>query len=466
MNIERPLIAMEAEHGVLGALMHKPEQCEEVGAFLSPLDFSNDDNATLYSLILGCHSKKVQPDSITLAEKRAELPSGEMTIVYASEIMRNVPSAANGLAYARIVVERAKARKLYDTAMALMDLAQQTGSVAQQIAQAQSMIMELNAQDETPDVVRLNDSLGDVFDDMETYRNNGGVAGEKFGLPDLDKIVVGLGPGTMTVIAGRPGTGKTVLGMQVAEHVAVREKKSALIFSLEMTHKELSKRALASVSSVSLNSINTGSALMSDDACTRLTGGVAKMHQSDIRYCDKPALTLSRIRSIARFEHRAKPLSIIVIDYIGLIAPEPNSKHQNRNLELGAISRGLKALAKELGIPVVVLAQLNRGIEGRADKKPQMSDLRDSGEIEQDADVIIMAHRDMNSVQGQNGITEMNVVKCRHAQVGFCLLQFQGEYARFVSCAQEREEEQYQPQQSPQTRKSARSLMNSFGGAV
>ncbi|MDU4249041.1 DnaB-like helicase C-terminal domain-containing protein [Pseudomonas sp.] len=457
---ERPLIAMEAEHGVLGALMKRPDLCETVGAFLSPADFSDADNALLYTMILGCHSKKIVPDPLALAEVRVELPSGELTMVYATELWQNVASSANAETYGRIVVERSKARSLYAAGERLMELAQQRGKIPEQIAEAQGIVLDLNAQDERPDVVTLREAMIPVFDDMEIRLNGTKPIGLKFNLPDLDEVVQGLRPGNLVIIAGRPGTGKTVLGVGLADEIAVRNKGSALVFSLEMSQAELAKRSLAALSGVSQGMIDSGQALLCDDSITRMTAAVNHVANGDVRICDKGALTFSRICAIARFENRAKPLSLIVIDYLGLIAPEPNSRHQNRNQELGAISRGLKALAKELGVPVVALAQLNRSIETRADAKPKMSDLRDSGEIEQDADVIIMAHRDMNSPQGQNGITELDVVKCRHAKPGFCLLQFQGEFARFVSCAQQREEQQQQ-QAKPQ-RPSAKSMMANY----
>ncbi|MFV3387856.1 DnaB-like helicase C-terminal domain-containing protein [Pseudomonas sp. NY15364] len=460
MNADRPLIAMEAEQGVLGALMKQPDLCETVGAFLAHSDFSHEDNAALYNMILACHSKKIQPDPLSLAEIRAELPSGDLTLVYAGELWSNVPSAANGVHYARIVVERSKARALYETGQRLMEIAQERGRIPEQIAQAQSLVFDLVAQEERPDVVTLREAMQPVFDEMEMRWTGQKAVGLEFNLPDLDGIVKGLRPGNLAIIAGRPGTGKTVLGVGLADEIAVRKSGAALIFSLEMSQAELAKRSLAALSSVSQGLIESGKALDDGEAIVRMTAAVAKAADADVRICDKGALTFSRICSIARFQHRANPLDVIVIDYLGLIAPEPNSKHQNRNQELGAISRGLKALAKELGIPIIALAQLNRSIETRADAKPKMSDLRDSGEIEQDADVIIMAHRDMNSPQGQNGITELDVVKCRHAKPGFCLLQFQGEYARFVSCAQQREEEQVQT--ASKGRPSARSMVADF----
>ncbi|MNO23693.1 Replicative DNA helicase [compost metagenome] len=459
---ERPLIAIEAEHGVLGALMHKPEQCETVGAFLAVEHFSNPDHGALYAMILGCHSKKTHPDSITLAEIRAELPSGELTIVYASEIMRNVPSAANGVQYAKIVRERANARRMHEIGQRIMDLAMQRGRIQDQYAEAQQLVMELSAVDESPDVVTLAQALGPVVDQMDDRFNGRAVSGLKFGLQDLDGIIHGLRPGNLVIVAGRPGTGKTVLGVGLAEEIAVRHGGSALIFSLEMSQAELAKRSLASLSSVEQGLIDSGNALKDEDAIVRITAAVSKMNQADVRICDKGGITFSRICGIARFEHRAKPLSVIVIDYLSMIATDPNAKFQNRNLELGSYTRGFKALAKELGIPIVVLSQLNRSIETRADPKPKMSDLRDSGEIEQDADVIIMAHRDMNTDHGQNGITEIDVVKCRHAKPGFCVLQFQGEFARFTNAAQS---QQYQQEENVRPiRPSAKAMMNKRPG--
>lgn len=452
----RSLVSIEAEHGVLGALMHRPELCEVVGAKLAIEDFSEADHSALYSMILACHSKKTKPDPISLSDMRSELPSGEMTIVYASEIMRNVPSASNGERYAAIVTERARARKLYEAGQAMMELAQSAGSLPEQVAEAQRIALDLNAEDETPDVVTHTEGLGQVFEDMQARLDGVKHMGIDFGLPDLDRIINGIRPGNLAIIAGRPGTGKTVLGVGIADHVALSTGKGSLIFSLEMATKELSKRSLASVAGVSQNKIESGEAICDSEMKLKLECAVAKLHALDVRICDKPALTFARICSIARFQHRAKPLSVIVVDYLSLIATEPNSK-LNRNQELGQYTRGFKALAKSLGVPIIVLAQLNRGIEMRADPKPKMSDLRDSGEIEQDADMIIMAHRDMNSERGRNGITEIDVVKCRHAKPGFCLLQFQGEMARFVSCdrsAYEQQEESAEP-----AKKSAKAFM-------
>lgn len=447
----RELISADAEHGVLGALMLKPELCESIGAMLSPADFGYEDNSALYSMILGAHSTGVAADCVTLSSIRSHLPSGEMTLVYAAEITRNVPSAANGNHYAKIVLERAKARKLHELGLTLIEMAATRGNVSEQIAQAQQMAMDLVSHEERPDVVFMSQAMLEVVDEVEQRWRGEKAMGLDFGISDLDKIVKGMRPGNLIIVAGRPGTGKTVLGLNAAEHLSIKGNKETLIFSLEMSAKELAKRAVASVGLIDQGMIDSGAVFNDDDATSRMTAAAASIRHDHVRICDKGALSLSRIASIARFENRVKRLDLIVIDYLGLISSDPGSKHTNRNHEVGAISRGLKALAKELEIPVIALCQLNRGIESRGDAKPKMSDLRDSGEIEQDADVIIFAHRDNRSSHGSKGLTEIDVAKCRHAQPGYCLLQFQGAFARFVMPAPMEIEAYYAEKEKSQT---------------
>jgi len=460
MITDRPLVAMEAEYGVVGSLFIKPDLIETIGSMVSPTDFYDQDVAEIYTLILAARSAGRPADPVSIADIRHVLASGELTMIRASEIYNGVPSAANGLEYARIVVERSRARKVAEIGQSIIDMASHARPLAGIIADAQEAVLALNSEDDEPDVISLREALGPVVDEMDARFNGEGINGHATGLKDLDELVQGLRGSHVIIIAGRPGTGKTTLGLGIAEQLTIRESKSALVFSLEMSAKELSKRSLAASSAVTLGSIDTGQAMGNGESITRITGAVSRMHSADLRICQKGGLPLSRIRNIARFQHRAKPLDLIVIDYIGLIAPEAGSRQQNRNLELGAISRGIKAMAKELNIPIIVLAQLNRSIETRSVKKPQMSDLRDSGEIEQDADIIMIAHRDEDSDLGRSGVTEIDVVKHRHAAVGNCLLQHQGEFARFVNYAGQRE--QQQEASSPPPRKSSKSLLNDF----
>jgi len=431
----RPLTAPEAEAGVVGALMLNPEMCEKVGAFLDRIHFADPDIGAMYGLCLMARSKGMVPDAVTLSELLSTLPSGSDTLSLAAQIQMGVTSSANGEVYARIVVERYKARQLRDVAQQIHELANSRGKIRDQIAQAQSLVMDLMSADDAPEVISMREALRPVFDEMDARYNGKQAMGLEFGLPDLDKIIRGLRPGNLAVIAGRPGSGKTVLGVNLAMYNAIRKGKKALIFSLEMSSAELAKRALSAESGIPQTHIETGDALNHEDMIQSVTLAVSRLSDSGVRMCDKGGLTLSRILSIARFQHRAEPLDLIIIDYLGLINSDPGSRHQNRNQELGAVSRSLKALAKELNIPIVALAQLNRSIESRGETRPRMSDLRDSGEIEQDADVIIMAHRDSKPERGELGITDIEVVKCRHATTGHTVLSLQGDKARFVAVA-------------------------------
>lgn len=434
---ERDLISLEAEHGTLGALMFKPELCEEIGAFLSANEFSEEDNGLIYTTILACHSKGITPDPITMAEICPFVPGGSSMIYAAGMIANNIRSAANGLRYARIVSERAAARRLYFVGQRIMEIARSQGSLPAQVAEAQQALFDLSVEDETPDVVGYQDLMSGVIAEMDARYVGDTEIGLEFGLPDLDGIIKGLRPGNLVIVAAKPGVGKTVLGTNLADKIATKDGKSALIFSLEMPGAELVKRALAAAGGVPKDWIDAGGK-ESDEYWPMLTNAVNVLHDADVRLCDKGSLTFGRLCNIARFQHRAKPLHLIVIDYLTLIRPDKDSRFGTRSQEVGAFSRGLKALAKELGLPIVVLAQLNRASDGRAatESKPRMSDLRDSGEIEQDADVVILGHRG-DDAAGRDGITAWDVAKVRHARPGRCVLQFQGQFQRFVSAAKE-----------------------------
>lgn len=432
---QRDLVSTEAEHGVLGALMIKPDLCEEIGAFLSASDFSDDDTAMMYTLILSTHSKGIRPDPITLSEICDLMPSGDQTIISAAMISRNVPSAANAIPYAKIVVERSIARRLYDAGQRIMKLACSKGSLPAQVAEAQQSLFDLSVNEDVPDVQHYRDMLSGVIEEMDARLNGTLEIGLHFGLPDLDDIIKGLRPGNLVIVAGKPGTGKTVLGTNLADRISSKEGKSSLIFSLEMPGAELVKRALAAAGGVDKGWIDTGGK-DSDQYWPALTSAVDILSKSDVRICDKGSLTFSRICNIARFQHRAKPLHLIVVDYLTLIRSDKEDRFGTRSQEIGSFTRGFKALAKELNLPIVVLAQFNRASESRAagESKPRMSDLRDSGEIEQDADIVILGSR-ADDERGRNGITTWDVAKVRHASPGSCVLQFQGNFQRFVSAA-------------------------------
>ncbi len=273
------------------------------------------------------------------------------------------------------------------------------------------------------DYYKASEILPAVIDTIDSKFNKTMPTGLSTGLEKLDELVRGLRPGNMIVVGGLTGSGKTILGLQIAQHVTCKLAGAGLA----MTKEELVTRGLASLGGINLSALDSGD--LQDDDWPKLTSAANVLMGAKLYVNDQAGMTVARIRSIARQCQRREGLSVLLIDYIQLISAESSS---NRSLEVGKISTALKNLAKELKIPVIVLAQLNRGSTNRPDKRPRPSDIRDSGQIEQDADVVILVHRDMESEEGQNGVTELIVGKVRHARVGSCMVQQQGKYVRFV----------------------------------
>lgn len=432
MNEYRELYSDEAEHALLGSLMLDGELFDSITASVTTADFHDPENAALYQVMLDLHATGAPVDPVTLHDFKPFLPSGGTTIAYAGELARNTPSTANWKAYARTVTERAVLRRLVDAADALRESASENRPVAEIIASAQQAMADLRDLDTgEPDYKRMDSVVTRNIDIIEAKFNGAVQSGLSTGLVDLDKLIRGLRKKTVTIVAGLPGSGKTTLGLQIAQHIACSGLGVGMVFSLEMPEEELGNRALASLGSVDLQVLDNGQLL--DEDWPRLTSAVSKIMDKPLYVSDKSGLTVPRIRSICRQVKRKHGLDVVVIDYIGLIGSD--GKAFNRTAELGKISTGIVNIAKELEVPVILLAQLNRDSTKRPGKKPIASDLRDSGQIEADAHCIILVHRDMDDEQGQNGVTELIMPKCRHAPVGSCVVQQQGKFARFVNFA-------------------------------
>lgn len=435
--MSRELFSVEAEHGVLGAIMLDSSLFDEITSKVQVSDFYIPDNAALYEAIIECQASGDPIDAVTVGLARPILPSGENALAFAAEIAKNVPSAANWKTYARHVMERAVLRRLIDAAAAVSDMAFEEAPLSDVIARAQQAMADLRDLDDgEPDYKRLDEIIGKNIDVLDDKFNHRVPAGIQTGLADLDKMIKVLKRKTVTVIGGLPGSGKTTLGMQICQHVALNDIGPALVFSLEMPEEELGNRMLASVGSIDFGRIDIGTT-MEDEDWPRLTSAVNKINGKPLFVSDASGQTLSKIRSTARMVQRKHGLAILAIDYIGLIKSE--EKSQNRTAELSKISTGIVNLAKELNVPVVLLAQLNRESTKRPGKKPIASDLKDCGQIEADAHMILLVHRDTDTEEGQNGVTEIIMPKCRHAQVSSCLVQQQGKFLRFVNFAGARE---------------------------
>jgi replicative DNA helicase len=432
MNDYRELYSDEAEHALLGALMLDGDLFDSITASVTTADFHDPENAALFQVMLDLHATGAPVDPVTLNDFKPYLPSSRPTIAYAGELAKNTPSTANWRAYARTVSERAVLRRLVDAADAVRDSANENRPVAEIIASAQQAMADLRDLDTgEPDYKRMDEVVTRNIDIIDAKFNGAVQSGLSTGLADLDKLIRGLRKKTVTIVAGLPGSGKTTLGLQIAQHIACTGLGVGMVFSLEMPEEELANRALASLGSVDLQVLDSGR--LEDDDWPRLTSAVNKINGKPLYVSDKSGLTVSRIRSICRQVKRKHGLDVVVIDYIGLIGSD--GKAFNRTAELGKISTGIVNIAKELEVPVILLAQLNRDSTKRPSKKPIASDLRDSGQIEADAHCIILVHRDMDSEEGQNGATELLMPKCRHAPVGSCVVQQQGKFARFVNFA-------------------------------
>ncbi|MFK3944145.1 replicative DNA helicase [Pseudomonas monteilii] len=434
----RDLYSLEAEHGVLGATIHASMAqdhglVEDILGQVTAADFYHADNAALFEAMVECRDQHMPIDPVTVGMIRRTLPSGDLVLAYATELASKVPSVANWKAYAKHVREWGVIRRILDIAGQARSLVQEGAPTTEIIESAQQAMADLrNLDGESKGFERLDAWMGKAAELVDEKHQ--GIAPEwpSTGLASLDELAQGIRPKKVTVVAGLPGSGKTTLALQIAQHNAIKAGKPWLVFSIEMPGEELGLRAIASLGGVSLRSLDDPSKMRDSDWAS-MVGAVAIARDAPLFVCDEPVQTPATIRATARQCQREHGLAGIVVDYLGLIRSERPGR--SRSEEVGRISKALLQLAKEMNIPVIELAQLNRDSTKRPGKKPQSSDLRDSGEIEADASCILMVHRDMDTEEGQNGLTEILMTKCRHARVGSCILQQEGQYGRFANFA-------------------------------
>lgn len=445
--MSRELHSYEAEHAILGAIMLADLQkdaalVDQILEQVECADFYGEDNAALFQAITDLHEEGVPVDPVTLGDIRPTLPSGEITMVFASTLAQRVPSTANWKAYAKTLRARAVLRNVVAAARTIETLVTEGRPLEQVVAGAQQVLADLrDLEDDVPLYTSLHEVILNATDRLDDGRHDRLPKWPDTGLVDLDHLLRGIRPKKITVIAGLPGSGKTTLALQIAQHNAVKRREPWLVFSLEMPEEELGIRAIASLGDVNLKRLDDPK-LLKDDDWARISSAAGQTEDAPLFICDDPTVTPSRIRTIARSCKREHSLAGIVIDYLGLIPAD--SRGRSRAEEVGAVNKALLRLAKELDVPIIVLAQLNRESTKRVGqaKRPQSSDLRDSGEIEADASCILMVHRDPDTAEGSAGVTEILMTKCRHAPVGLCRLQQQGQYGRFASLAGYRETSQ------------------------
>lgn len=423
--------SLEAEHGVLGAMMIDPSLIDVLTEDLKSEDFYWADHADIFRAIIDLHSRQQGVDFLTVAELIGNLENGENALAYVGEIQRGTPSVANAKGYAKIVRERSLDRRLLEVSATIHEIAHSRAETADKVAQAQSEVLAIEGAANSADVVSAWDVLIEHLPVLERREEmKGELDGLSTGLPDLDQYLQGLKPEQLIIIAGRPAMGKTTLAMNIAAHAAIREKKNVLVFSLEMSNGQLMDRFLAAEGRIPLQDIKSGRAGMGENG-VKLTAAAGKIRDSGLDMSDRPGLTMSRIRSIARRAKLKNDLHLVVIDYLQLLDEESGTG--NRTEAVSAMSRGAKLMARELGVPVIVLSQLNRSLEQRPNKRPMCSDLRESGAIEQDADIILFVYRDevYHPDTEYKGIAEIIIGKGRDIETGTVKAVFNGQFSRF-----------------------------------
>jgi len=437
-----PPHSVEAEQAVLGGLLIDGSAWDQVADIVTAADFYRPDHRLIFEALGALIAMGRPGDVVTVSEQlerhgKLEDAGG---LAYLGTLARDTPSAANVRAYAAIVHERALLRALIEAGREIASSAfNDEGLTARDLVdRAEARVFEI-AEAGTrlgAGAVRVGALLPSLIDKIDEWHNNPDkLRGLATGFTDFDRKTGGLRGGDLIIIAGRPSMGKTTLAINIAEYAAINPdiKASVAVFSMEMPSEQLVTRMLSSIGHVPLNSIRTGK--ISDDDWVRITAATSHLSQSKIFIDESAGLTPTELRARSRRIKREHGLDLIVVDYLQLM--QVPGTQENRATEIAEISRGLKALAKELGVPVIALSQLNRAVEQRTEKKPVMSDLRESGSLEQDADMILLIYRDevYNKDTTKKGIAEIDLAKHRNGEIGMFLLTFQGPYTKFVNFA-------------------------------
>jgi len=443
--LKLPPNSIEAEQSVIGGLLLENEALDKVADILSPDDFYQHDHKIIYQHIARLIERNRPADIVTVAESlenTAELASVG-GIAYLGSLAQNTPTAANIRRYAEIVRERAIMRKLVTVGSDIAGSAfSPNGRDAQQLLdEAEAKIFQIaeSGNKDTEgfqDIKELLPQVAEKIDELFSREDQSEVTGIPTGFTDLDRMTSGLHGGDLIIVAGRPSMGKTAFSINMAENVALDTGLPVAVFSMEMGATQLATRMIGSVGRLDQHRMRTGR--LEDEDWEKLTTALGKLNEAPIFIDEGAGLSSFDVRARARRLHRQTgKLGLIVVDYLQLMAAPAGTRSENRATEISEISRSLKALAKELDVPVVALSQLNRGLEQRPDKRPVMSDLRESGAIEQDADLILFIYRDevYNPDSEDKGTAEIIVGKQRNGPIGRVRLTFIGQHTRFEDFA-------------------------------
>lgn len=432
---------IEAEIATLGSMLMGEDAISRAIEVLDETCFYKGPHKKIYSSIINLYSRNNAVDLVTLIEELKK--DGSLDDVggpsYITGIVNSIPTSANILHYAKIVKQKAILRHLIATATQIVQESYESDcEVDELLDRAEGLIFDIAARKIETHVTHIKEIVKDSIERIDTLcQRKGNLTGIATGFYEFDEKTAGLQDADLIVIAGRPSMGKSALAACIAEHVGVNLKIPLAIFSLEMSKEQLTQRMLCSHARVNAHKVRTGFLAQSD--WPRLTNAAGKLSDSPIFIDDTPALSMLELRAKARRFQSQHGIRLIIVDYLQLM--KGPQKIENRQQEISEISRSLKALARELRLPLIAISQLSRAVEQRSDRRPQLSDLRESGAIEQDADVVALLLREeyYGETEENKGIAEVNIAKQRNGPVGTIRLTFVSEYTRFDNLSKERE---------------------------
>jgi replicative DNA helicase len=426
-----------AEQSVLGAMLMSKDAIADVVECVRGTDFYRPMHETIFDAVLDLYGRGEPADAVTVAAQLQR--QGDLGRVggapYLHTLVSGVPIAANAGYYAEIVREKAILRRLVDAGTRIAQWGYSgEGDVDDVVDRAQAEVYGVTDKRTSEDYAPLSDIMEGTLDEIEAISNrDGAMVGVPTGFVDLDELTNGLHPGQMIIVAARPAMGKSTLGLDIARSAAIKHGMASVIFSLEMSRNEITMRLLSAEARIALNAMRNGH--MNDDDWSRLARKMGEVSSAPLFIDDSPNMTMMEIRAKARRLKQRHDLRMIVVDYLQLM--QSGKRVESRQLEVSEFSRQLKLLAKELDVPVVAISQLNRGAEQRTDRRPMLSDLRESGSLEQDADMVVLIHREdaYERESTRPGEADLIVAKHRNGPTATVVVAFQGHYSRFVDMA-------------------------------
>ncbi len=434
-----PPQSVDMEASVLGSVLIDPDVIVKIADIIRPVDFYDDRHRLIYEGCLRLYEQQSPIDILTLSEElRTEDVLREVGgSAYLTQLTNTVPTSANAEQYASIVATKSIRRKLINASNEIAEIGHdEKRTIAELVEEAEAKLFEVSQRHVGNDVISLEDILAESFDRLDSlHKDKGSIRGVPTGFRDLDSKLAGLQKSDLIIIAARPSMGKTAMALNLAQNVAVKAKQPVLLFSLEMSKEQLVDRLLSSEAGVNSWNLRTGN--LSDNDFEKIGLAMGTLSEAELFIDDSPGITVSELRTKARREAHKRDLGLIIVDYLQLMSGgQKYGNVSNRVQEISEISRGLKGVARELNVPIIALSQLSRSVENRSPQIPQLSDLRESGSIEQDADVVMFLYRDdyyNPETSERPNILDVFIKKHRNGPTGKIEIYFDREHQKMLS---------------------------------